>query len=263
MNEIGNIIHIGYDGNEKLTVSGRELHQALEIRTPYHIWFPRMCGYGFTENSDYLTVYKNVHRADGAKMPQEQMEHELTIDMAKEICMIQRSEIGKQCRQYFLEIEKRWNSPEAIMARALKMANAKLLDAEQLIQQLETTISIQNQQIAELQPKADYYNLVLDCPDAISITAIAKEYGKSGKWLNDYLHEHGVQYKQNGIWLLYQRFANRGFTCTKAILQKDDTGRQRPKMHTYWTQKGRAFIHEGMKRDGILPVVERMKKENW
>ncbi len=70
-------------------ISGRELHERLEIETPYHKWFPRMCEYGFAENQDYFTEDKIVHRADGTVMPQTQHDHQLTIDMAKEICMLQ------------------------------------------------------------------------------------------------------------------------------------------------------------------------------
>lgn len=100
MNDI--VIAVNFD-NEKPTVSGRELHAALMIETPYHKWFPRMVGYGFVEKVDYLVTDIFVHNSKGGK--QGYIDHQLTIDMAKELCMIQRSEIGKRCREYFLEIE--------------------------------------------------------------------------------------------------------------------------------------------------------------
>ena len=107
---------------EEIKISGRELHMFLEVATPYHKWFPRMCEYGFSENVDYSTMDKNVRRADGALMPQTQHDHLMTVDMAKEISMLQRTEKGKQARQYFIQLEKDWNSPEKVMARALVMA---------------------------------------------------------------------------------------------------------------------------------------------
>ena len=118
MNEI---IKINNDNNDRPTVMGRELHKALEIKTPYKKWFDRMCEYGFTENSDFVTMDKNVRRADGTEMPQTQFDHQLTLDMAKEICMIQRSEKGKQCRQYFIEVEKRYNSRQLPQMSQMEM----------------------------------------------------------------------------------------------------------------------------------------------
>lgn len=244
------------------TISGRELHQALEVATPYHKWFPRMCEYGFTENADYSVTDIFVHNSNGGK--QSMIDHALSLDMAKELCMIQRTPKGKECREYFLEIEKKWNSPEAVMARALKMANVKLLEATQKITALETTVSVQKQQIAELQPKASYYDLVLNCKDLLSTTEIAKDYGKSAKWLNKYLHEKGIQYKQGDIWILYQKYAQFGYTSTKTHSVNGKDGQQHSKVHTYWTQKGRLFIYELLKADGILPTIEKekCKKEN-
>lgn len=138
---MNDLININYDGSDRPTVSGRELHEALEIQTPYKKWFDRMCEYGFTENSDFVTMDKNVRRADGTEMPQKQYDHQLTIDMAKELCMIQRTEKGKQCRQYFISVEEAWNKPEAVMARALQMANRKIdsikADNERLALQLK------------------------------------------------------------------------------------------------------------------------------
>ena len=116
------MITVNFD-NEKPTVSGRELHAALMIDTRYNDWFKRMCEYGFVEGRDYYSFLSN--RVDG-RAGKQRKDHQLTIDMAKELCMIQRSEIGKKCREYFLEIEKKWNSPDAIIARALLLANHQL-----------------------------------------------------------------------------------------------------------------------------------------
>lgn len=108
---------------------GRELHEALEIKTQYSKWFDRMCEYGFAENSDFIAISQKRLTAQGNETTY--TDHQLTIDMAKEICMIQRSDIGRKCRQYFIEVEKQWNSPEAIMDRALKYADQKIKQLEQ------------------------------------------------------------------------------------------------------------------------------------
>ena len=123
MNEIAIVINYS---DEKPTVSGRELHKALEVKTKYADWFKRMCEYGFTENSDYLLVSQKRETNNPKNPNTELIDHAITIDMAKELCMIQRTEIGKRCREYFLTIERNWNSPESVMARALQFANQRL-----------------------------------------------------------------------------------------------------------------------------------------
>ena len=122
---------------------------------------------------------------------------------------------------------------------------------------LTETISIQHQQIAEMKPKAGYYDIILACKDAVAITTIAKDYGKSGQWLNDYLHSLGVQFKQGNIWLLYQKHAEKGYTCTRTHNYTGTDGDQHSKVHTYWTQKGRLFIYELLKSHGWLPLIEQ------
>ena len=123
--------------------------------------------------------------------------------------------------------------------------------------QLTETVAIQTQQIAEMQPKVSYYDLVLNCKDLMSISVIAKDYGKSAKWLNNFLHERKIQYKQGKIWLLNQKYAENGYTSTKTHTVNGNDGEPHPKVHTYWTQKGRLFIYDLLKTNGILPLIER------
>lgn len=243
------LVRIKYE-NDCPTVLGRDLHEVLEVKTPYDKWFPRMCEYGFADGSDFSTF---LSESTGGRPS---VDHQLTIDMAKELCMIQRTPKGKQCRQYFLEIEKAWNSPEAIMARALQFANRQLAQMKNHNKLLEGTIAVQKQQITEMKSKVSYYDVVLNCKDLISTSAIAKDYGKSAIWINRYLHEKGIQFKQGDIWLLYQRHAEKGYTSTKTHSYLGNGGEQHTKVHTYWTQKGRLFIYELMKADGILPQIE-------
>lgn len=119
MNEL---IKVTYD-NDRPAVSARDLHEFLEVGSEYSHWFKRMCEYGFTEGQDCSPFLTN--RVDGLSGKPRQ-DAILTIDMAKELCMLQRNEKGKQARQYFIQLEKDWNSPEKVMARALQIANKKL-----------------------------------------------------------------------------------------------------------------------------------------
>lgn len=119
---------------------------------------------------------------------------------------------------------------------------------------LQQTVAIQSQQIAEMQPKVNYYDRILQSPTPMAVTQIAKDYGMSAKKFNKVLHELGVQYKQGDVWLLYQKYAQFGYTQSKtfAINDKNDT-----KLHTYWTQKGRLFLYDLLKNNEILPLMDR------
>lgn len=142
------------------------------------------------------------------------------------------------------------NPDVAIAAfKALKMEREKN-------KQLNQTVAIQTQQISEMMPKASYYDVVLNCKDLVSMSVIAKDYGWSASRMNKYLHEKGVQFRQSDIWLLYQKYAEKGYTSTKTHTYLDNGG-QHTKVHTYWSQKGRLFIYDLLKKDGILPQVER------
>ena len=248
MNEI--TIAVKFNNNNP-TVSGQELHKALMIDTPYKKWFDRMSDYGFTEGIDFWTF---LSKSTGGRPS---TDHQLTIDMAKELCMIQRTEIGKRCREYFLNLERQWNSPDAVMARALQLADQKIGHITGQNTQLLETTAAQAKQIEVMKPKADYYNLVLSSEGLMPISTIAKDYGKSAVWLNRWLHEHGVQYKQGDVWLLYQKYADKGYVKSKTFTVNDSNGDSIAKLHTNWTQAGRLFIYDLLKAEGILPLIEQ------
>lgn len=252
MNEL---INIKTSETGEPSVSGRELHEFLGVTTRYNDWFPRMVEYGFTEGKDFNLLKNEQVRFEGNReVTRELLDHLLTIDMAKEICMIQRTEVGKQARQYFIQVEKDYNSPEKIMARALRIAEKELSTLK-----LET--KVQAQQIAELQPKATYYDLILQCPSLLSVTEIAKDYGLSAKGLNKILHEQGVQFNQSGVWFLYSKYQDKGYTSTKTQNYNRPDGTQGSRVHTYWTQKGRIFLYGVLKEIGYLPLIERFKED--
>ncbi|MDO4157357.1 MAG: phage antirepressor KilAC domain-containing protein [Oscillospiraceae bacterium] len=153
-------------------------------------------------------------------------------------------------------IEKALFNPDFLIELATQLKNEQARS-----KRLETTVAVQEQQIAELQPKASYYDVVLNCKDLISIGKIAKDYGWSARKMNEYLHEHGVQYKQGKTWLLYQKHASYGYTSTKTHIYHGDDGTEHAaEPHMYWTQKGRLFIYSLLKADGIFPLIEQEEK---
>ncbi|OHW63122.1 AntA/AntB antirepressor [Andreesenia angusta] len=144
MNEL---IKVEMNDNQEQIVSGRELHEFLEVGTQYTKWFERMTEYGFAENVDFAVIVKNDYDETAFGGKRKITDHVIKLDMAKELSMIQRTDKGKQARLYFIEVEKAWNTPEAVYARALKMADRKLLDYKQEVKQLQDTIAYKNEVI--------------------------------------------------------------------------------------------------------------------
>jgi len=158
MNEL---IKVNYD-NERPTVSGRDLHEFLEVGTAYKDWFPRMCEYGFADEIDFCSI---LSESTGGRPS---TDHQLTIDMAKEICMLQRNDKGKQARQYFINLEKAWNSPEMVMSRALKMAETQIKS----LQVVNSKLTVEN---TIMQPKAEYFDELVERSLFTSFRDTAKE----------------------------------------------------------------------------------------
>ena len=133
----------------------------------------------------------------------------------------------------------------------------KLKEEREVRKVLEIENKVQSQQIAELQPKASYYDLILQCKDLLTVTEISKDYGMSAKGLNTKLHELGVQYKQSSIWFLYSKYQDKGYTQTKTQSYTKSDGTIGSSVHTYWTQKGRLFLYDLLKKNSILPMIEK------
>lgn len=179
------LIQIHYDNADRPTVSGRELYEALEVKTAYKDWFPRMCEYGFSEGKDYCSFLSD--RSDG-KAGKPRTDHQLTIPMAKELCMLQRTDKGKQMRQYFIAVEEQWNSPDAIMARALQLSNAKLKEMQITV----STLTVENQ---IMKPKAEYFDELVDWNLLTGIRGTAGELGVKQNQFVAFLLEKKYMYR--------------------------------------------------------------------
>ena len=196
MNEL---IKVNYD-SERPTVLGRDLYEALEVKTAYKDWFPRMCEYGFEENVDYSSFLSN--RVDG-KAGKPRNDHQLTIPMAKEICMLQRNEKGKMFRQYFIQIEESWNSPEMVMSRALKMAENQIKKLTVINSQLTVDNTI-------MKPKADYFDELVDRNLLTNFRETAKQLEVGEKKFVKFLIEHKYIYRDKRGKLMPYADKNKG-----------------------------------------------------
>lgn len=185
------LIPINYEG-EQPTVSARDLYDGLEIGTKFTTWFERMCEYGFAE-ADYKTCFPNLGSENHGG--QNMVDYSISVDMAKQICMLQRSEKGRQYRQYFIDLEKAWNTPEQIFARALKMADRE-------IEKLKANNSALTEDVKRMKPKEIFADAVSASHTSILVGELAKILKQNGietgqrrlfEWLrsNGYLIKSG------------------------------------------------------------------------
>ena len=234
----------------KLLVSLRELHEKLGIKTQFTKWAIRMFEYGFEENIDYIPVSQKRLTVQGNETTF--TDYIITIDIAKEICMIQRSDIGKEFRKYFIECEKQLK--EVVQKPLLSKEDELLISIAKATTKETQMIAVgeygryKEEQIREkevkplqeenkiLAPKADYTDRVLQAEGLITTTLIAKDFGLSARKLNDILNKEGVQYKQGRTWVLYSKYQDKGYSQTTT----DKEGHVNMK----WTQAGKKFIVE-------------------
>jgi len=235
MNEL---IPINYEG-EQPTVSARELHTGLEITDRFSRWFERMSAYGFSEGNDFTSVKSSTLVNNGAE--REITDYRISIDMAKQICMIQRSEKGRQYRQYFLDLEKAWNTPEQIFARALKMA-------DQTIANLKDTNKSLVEKIEADRPKTIFADAVSTSHTSILIGDLAKLICQNGvqtgqkrlfQWMRDngYLMKSGASYN-----MPMQRYIEQGLFEVKESSVQNPDGSVRVTRTTKVTGKGQLYF---------------------
>ena len=227
MNEL---FKVNYD-NERITLSARDLHEFLGIGTEFRKWFPRMTEYGFNENIDYQRVYQKCPTLGGE---QEKVDYQITIEMAKEIAMLQRNEKGKQARQYFIELEKKWNSPEAVINRALEYSRKQV-----------KALMLEN---SELKPKAIFADAVSASKTSILVGELAKVLNANGidigqkrlfAWLRDnhYLMQKGESYN-----LPTQKSMDLGLMEIKKSTVNNADGSIRTVTTTKITGKGQVYF---------------------
>lgn len=230
MNEL-----IRMDGASEFPVSGRELHERLGIETPYHKWFPRMCEYGFENGKDFQEVSDKIVQNPLGGRPT--TDHQLTLSMAKELCMIQRTEQGREVRRYLIRVEEAWNSPDAIMARALTIANDRVKELTGQVLKLEASNSELTVQTQIMRPKAEYFDELVDRNLLTSFRETAKQLHVKERAFVDFLLSHKYVYRdKKGKLTPYAQHTEKGlFELKECVNEKTQwSGTQ-----TLITPKGR------------------------
>ena len=230
------LIPINYDTAQP-TVSARDLHNGLEINTRFNDWFSRMTEYGFESGKDFYSKMSKTSETGGRPA----IDYQISVDMAKQICMIQRSEKGKQYRQYFIDLEKAWNTPEQIFARALKMADQK-------IEKLKETNAGLLEDVERMRPKEIFADAVKASDSSILIGDLAKILRQNGvdtgqKRLFEQLRNEGYLMKTGSSRNMpTQRYVADGLFQIKETVISNPDGSVRMTKTTKVTGKGQQYF---------------------
>ena len=166
-----------------------------------------------------------------------------------------------ECRQYFIDLERAWNSPENILQRALQIAGRKIEELQSQNRLLAAANHRKEQTIQELKPKTEYLDTILHATNLVLTTQIAKDYGMSTVRFNQLLADLGVQYRVREQWVLYAEYQDCGYTATRTLEVPQSDGTLLVKHQMAWTQKGRRFLYLLLKENGHVPVVEQQLME--
>lgn len=241
------IINITLNENHEPVVSARDLHKSLKVKTRFSQWVEQNFKI-LEEGYDFTSVVGTTVVNNGAV--REIQDYALSLDASKNLAMVSKTDEGAKVRKYFIQVEKDFNSPEKIMARALLMADKKI-----------TNLTMQNNQLQldlkEAQKQARYLDLIIESKGALRVSQIAQDYGMTANKLNKLLYEFGVQHKVNGQWILYKRHMGKGYIDSHTFDYQDKNGNTRANVTTTWTQKGRLFLYELLKDNGYLPLIEQ------
>ncbi|WP_428662018.1 phage antirepressor KilAC domain-containing protein [Runella sp.] len=244
------LINITTDGQGSEVVSARDLYEYFALAERFSKWIERMFEYGFNEGVDY-TPYQKVHPLNNQPIT----DYYLTLDTAKEIAMLQRSEKGKEIRQYFIQYEKR--SKELIGQLTKPQSDVEILSNAVLV--ANRLLAEKEEQIQKLAPKAEYVDKVLQSDTGITTTMIAKELGMTAKTLNDKLCKAGLQYRSGKNYILYAKYQHRGFALMKTHQYTDREGQSHTNHYLVWTEVGRVFIHNLFNNDLSWSKPNRQK----
>lgn len=233
--------------DDSAVVSARDLHRSLEVKTRFSQWVEQNFKM-FKENEDFTSVVGTTLVNNGAV--RKLQDYAVSIRMAEHLAMMSKTNKGHEVREYFIQVEKDFNSPEKIMARALLMADKKI----KLLENENENLLIE---LEEATKNADYLDLILQTKDGLTITQIAQDYGMSARKMNQLLKRERIQRTVNGQWVLYAKYLAKGYATSRTFDYVGKDGKPHSNMTTVWTQLGRRFLYERLKAIDILPIIEQ------
>lgn len=240
------------ENNGKKAVNARALHAFLGSKRDFSTWIKdRIKSYDFTEGLDYVSFPEIVEREIGATT---RIEYALTIGMAKELSMVEGNEKGKQARKYFIACEE---SRKELSRKEILMIALKAEEEKEKLALENKNLKAEN---LELQHQSEYARFVLQSKKTVLVTQIAQDYGMTAIRFNALLRDLRIQRKVNGQWILYGEYLGKGYVHSATHNYTHSNGSPDVSLNTEWTQKGRLFLYEELKRNGILPLIERSDK---
>lgn len=260
---MGDLIPVEYRAERVLTTE--QLAQVYECE-------PNNIKKNFNSNKEHFEEGRHYYKVEGDALNDLRVTFSDLQISPKTRCLYLWTRRGASRHCKMLGTEKAWEMydnleenyfnprPSKELTGRELMAKA-LIEAQAVLAEKDTTIAKQAQIIGELKPKADYTDRILQSKELVAITQIAKDYGMSGQAMNKQLHELGVIYKLGEQWLLYSRWQAKGYTHSETVPIKHSDGTGDVKMNTKWTQKGRLFLYEFLKKHGVLPVIEQNRDE--
>lgn len=259
------------ENNGKKAVNARALHAFLGSKRDFSNWIKdRIDKYDFIENQDYV-VFNNF--GENPKGGRPQIEYALSIGMAKELSMVEGNEKGKQARKYFIACEEsrkelsrkeiqQYPVPqsygEALMLAAQQQM--RIEEQQKRLEQKDEEITELRAENVELQHQSEYARFILQSKKTVLVTQIAQDYGMTAIRFNALLRDLRIQRKVNGQWILYGEYLGKGYVHSATHNYTHSNGSPDVSLNTEWTQKGRLFLYEELKRNGILPLIERSDK---
>jgi anti-repressor protein len=247
------------DADGKQVVSAKELHEFLSLDTEFSHWIKRMLEYGFVDGVDFTSF---LTESIGGRPSRD---YALTIDTAKQIAMVQRTETGRAVREYFIECEKKLNlkqieatilNPDFViqLATQVKIEQIKNKELSEKIEQVQEENQIKETIIKEQAPVVEYATKILSGKNSWNTTTIAKELGMSANKLNKILCGLKIQYYQDGHYNLFAKYQDKGYSKTRTSSYTNRFGEQITMISMAWTELGRQFIHGLMKESASVKV---------
>lgn len=233
--------------DDSAVVSARDLHRSLEVKTRFSQWVEQNFKM-FKENEDFTSVVGTTLVNNGAV--RKLQDYAVSIRMAEHLAMMSKTNKGHEVREYFIQVEKDFNSPDKIMARALLMADKKI----KLLENQNENLLVE---LEEATKNADYLDLILQTKDSLTITQIAQDYGMSARKMNQLLKQERIQRIVNGQWVLYAKYLGKGYVSSRTFDYVGKDGKTHSNVSTVWTQLGRRFLYDKLKAIDVLPIIEQ------
>ena len=246
------LIKITTNEDGQKLVSARELHEGLKVKSKFNDWITkRITKYGFEENQDFILVTQKKVTNNPKNPYTEQKDYVITVDMAKELCMVENNELGRQFRKYFIEAEKQLKEVKKLdsymIEDPIERAKRWIEEAEERKYLMEENIK-KDKEIKVLKPKAEFTDKFLQDDTLYKATDIAKEVGMTATKFNRLLEGLGIQFKQGGKWYITSEHDGNGYTKPYTFEYKE--GKIQTQMR--WTSKGRKFILNTLESLGII-----------